>query len=75
VLGSRVKRVHIKDYSVSLRGIVDLFNGDVDWRAVMKELRGVNYNGYLTAELHPFNMAYELYFRQLAERMRMLINL
>ncbi len=74
-LGGRVKRVHIKDYGVSLRGIVDLFNGDVDWRAVMRELRGINYNGYLTAELHPFNIAYELYFRQLAERMRMLINL
>ncbi|WP_291767058.1 sugar phosphate isomerase/epimerase family protein [Caldivirga sp. UBA161] len=75
VLGGRVKRVHIKDYSLGLRGIVDLFNGDVNWPAVMGALRDVGYNGYLTAELHPFNAAYELYFKQLAERMRLLLRL
>ncbi|MGC8569881.1 sugar phosphate isomerase/epimerase family protein [Caldivirga sp.] len=75
ILGGRVRRVHIKDYSIGLRGITDLFNGDVNWAAVMKALRDVGYDGYLTAELHPFNVAYELYFRQLAERMRMLLTL
>ncbi|ABW02320.1 sugar phosphate isomerase/epimerase family protein [Caldivirga maquilingensis] len=75
ILGGRIKRVHVKDYSIGLRGVVDLFNGDVNWPAVMKALRDVGYDGYLTAELHPFNTAYELYFRQLAERMRLLLRL
>ena len=75
ILGGRIKRVHIKDYSIGLRGIVDLFNGDINWPEVMRALRDVGYDGYLTAELHPFNVAYELYFRQLAERMRFLLRL
>jgi hexulose-6-phosphate isomerase len=54
-LGSRIKRVHIKDYKLSSRGeqgrFVDLWQGDVNWKAVMAALVKVGYNGPLSPEI------------------------
>jgi L-ribulose-5-phosphate 3-epimerase len=54
-LGSRIKRVHVKDYKLSSRagqgGFVDLLEGDVDWKAVMAALVKVDYRGYLSPEI------------------------
>jgi L-ribulose-5-phosphate 3-epimerase len=53
ILGSRIKRVHIKDFKRSvgnLDGFCDLLEGDVDFPAVMAALRETGYNGYVTAE-------------------------
>jgi hexulose-6-phosphate isomerase len=56
ILGSRIKRVHFKDYRRnvgSLDGFVDLLEGNVDWAAVMGAFRAVGYDGYVTAEMLP----------------------
>jgi hexulose-6-phosphate isomerase len=56
VLGDRISRVHFKDYRRavgSVDGFVDLLSGDVDWPAVMAELRTVGYNGWCAAEMIP----------------------
>jgi L-ribulose-5-phosphate 3-epimerase len=56
ILGSRIKRVHFKDFSRAvgtIHGFVDLLAGDVDWPAVMRALRETGYDGYCTAELIP----------------------
>src|SRR5260370_31986275 len=54
-LGSRIKRVHVKDYKLSNRagqgGFVGLLEGDVDWKAVMEALVKVDYRGYLSPEI------------------------
>ena len=53
-LGSRVKRVHCKDFKKSIGnfdGFVDLLAGDVDYPAVMKELEAIGYDGWLIAEM------------------------
>jgi hexulose-6-phosphate isomerase len=54
-LGSRIKRVHVKDYKLSSRsgpgGFVGLLEGDVDWKAVMAALVKVDYRGYLSPEV------------------------
>ena len=55
-LGSRIRSVHIKDFMTSvgnINGFVNLFEGDIDWPAVMKSLRNVGYDGYLTVETIP----------------------
>jgi len=55
-LGSRIKKVHFKDYRVEaggLHGFVDLLAGDVDYRVVMEALEEVGYNGWVTAEMIP----------------------
>jgi len=57
ILGSRIKRVHIKGYQTgdhTLSGFVDLLKGNVPWREVMKALREVGYDGPVTAEMMPW---------------------
>ena len=57
ILGKRIKRVHVKDFKTSVgtvEGFVDLLEGDVDFEAVKKALAEVGYDGYVTAELLPF---------------------
>jgi len=55
-LGKRIKKVHIKDFKVSIgnaNGFCDLLEGDVEWAEVMKALREIGYNDYITAEILP----------------------
>ena len=55
-LGSRIKKVHFKDYRCAaggLCGFVDLLAGDVDWPGVKKALEEVGYSGWVTAEMIP----------------------
>ena len=57
ILGSRIKRIHIKDFKRSVGnadGFVDLLEGDVDFEAVKQALLEINYDGYVTAEMIPF---------------------
>jgi hexulose-6-phosphate isomerase len=54
-LGSRIRRVHVKDYKLSARAeqgrFVPLFEGDVNFASVMQALREANYSGYLSPEI------------------------
>ncbi|MFY9278474.1 MAG: sugar phosphate isomerase/epimerase family protein, partial [Caldicoprobacterales bacterium] len=46
ILGSRIKKVHFKDFKVSvgnISGFVDLLSGDVNYPAVVEELKKVGY--------------------------------
>lgn len=55
-LGSRIKRIHIKDFKRSVGtvdGFCDLTEGDVPWAEVMKALREIGYDGPITAEMLP----------------------
>lgn len=57
ILGSRIKKVHVKDFRRSvgnINGFVDLLSGDVDYPVVMKELEKIGYDDYLTAEMTPY---------------------
>lgn len=56
ILGKRIKKVHFKDYRVSvgsLDGFVDLLAGDVDYVAVKNALDVVGYDGWVTGEMIP----------------------
>ncbi len=62
ILGSRIKKVHLKDYKTkvgTLSGFVDLLSGDVNYPLVISALKEIGYDGYLTAEI-PFNPNYPL---------------
>ncbi len=57
ILVQRIKRVHIKDFKRSvgtIDGFVDLLEGDVDFKAVKKALADIGYDGYVTAEMIPY---------------------
>ncbi len=57
ILGERIVRVHVKDFKRSLgtaEGFVDLLEGDVDFEAVKAALARIGYDGYVTAEMIPY---------------------
>ncbi len=53
-LGSRIRRVHLKDYKFSARAeqgrFVPLLEGDVDWTAVMGAFVKMGYRGWMSPE-------------------------
>jgi hexulose-6-phosphate isomerase len=56
-LGSRVKRIHMKDFKRSVgnfNGFCDLTEGDVPWAEVMKALKEIGYKGPVTGEMMPY---------------------
>ncbi|MEM4462380.1 MAG: sugar phosphate isomerase/epimerase family protein [Candidatus Bathyarchaeia archaeon] len=75
ILGKRIKKVHIKDYSERTKSITYLFQGDVNWPEVIRSLKSIGYNDYLTAELQPYRFYPEVFFRHLAESIRELTKL
>ena len=57
ILGKRIKRVHVKDFKRSVgtvEGFVDLLEGDVNFQVLKEALIDIGYDGYVTAELLPF---------------------
>jgi hexulose-6-phosphate isomerase len=55
ILGQRIKRIHVKDRKAGpTGGGMPLLAGDVPWDRVMRELRAIGYDSYLTAEIGTF---------------------
>lgn len=57
ILGEKIKRIHLKDFKLStgnITGFCDLLEGDVNWPEVIKALKEVGFNSYLTAEFGPY---------------------
>ncbi len=57
ILAKRIVRVHVKDFKKSFgtaEGFVDMGDGDVDFATVRKSLEAVGYDGYITAEMLPY---------------------
>ena len=55
ILGNRIARIHMKDFKEvigNIEGFVELLSGSVNFPAVIKALREVGYDGYLTAEIN-----------------------
>ncbi|MBT5873921.1 MAG: sugar phosphate isomerase/epimerase [Candidatus Latescibacteria bacterium] len=50
-LGSRITKVHVKDFRRRDHAWVQLMDGDVDWPAVMRELRNIGFDGALVSEV------------------------
>ena len=56
ILGKYIKKIHVSDYRVNQNGLgafVDIFAGDVDFVEVMKAIKSIAYNDYLTLEMLP----------------------
>jgi L-ribulose-5-phosphate 3-epimerase len=51
ILGPRIKKVHFKDFKRQGYQWTQLMDGDVDWPAVMRELRGAGYDDYVISEV------------------------
>ena len=78
ILGSRIHKVHVKDYKVNvgtLDGFVDLLRGDVDYWAVMAALREVGYDSDLVVEMSSPAGRAEHCIRQAAQDVRFILGL
>jgi hexulose-6-phosphate isomerase len=51
ILGPRIKKVHFKDFRRQGYAWTQLMDGDVDWPAVMRELRGIGSDDYVISEV------------------------
>lgn len=54
VLGSRINKVHFKDFNCevgNITGFVDILSGNVNYPAVMRALSETGYDGWVTAEV------------------------
>ena len=57
ILGSRIKKVHFKDFKRSIGNLdafCDILAGDVDYKAVMAAFKNVGYDNWVTAEVGPY---------------------
>ena len=57
ILGHRIVRVHVKDFKKAVgtaEGFVDMLEGDLDFQALKAALTEVGYDGYITAEMLPY---------------------
>lgn len=55
-LGKRIKRIHLKDFKLSvgnITGFCDLLEGDIPWKECMQALRKIGYDKTLVAEMIP----------------------
>jgi len=62
ILGSRIKKVHFKDFRTSVGnggGFVGLLEGDVNWPEVMKAFGEVGYKGPASVEIGPYKYHWE----------------
>ena len=56
ILGHRIKKLHFCDYRADQAGLnafVDLLAGDVDYAQVMRAIRAIGYDDYVTVEFLP----------------------
>ncbi len=58
LLGKHILQVHVKDYYISAGGLNRGFgiplNGDVNWPAVKRALKEINYQGFVVPEVPPY---------------------
>jgi hexulose-6-phosphate isomerase len=61
-LGSRIVRIHLKDFRAARRDqpyeFTNLGEGDIDWPEVRRALGEIGYSGYLTTEIGGGDLAY-----------------
>ncbi|MEA3401187.1 MAG: sugar phosphate isomerase/epimerase family protein [Armatimonadota bacterium] len=74
VLAERIVRVHIKDFNVDTRQFVALLTGSVDYPRVINALRGVGYDGWLTAELARYSQFPEQFVYDTAAHLQCIID-
>lgn len=58
ILGSRIKKVHFKDFKRSIGNLdafCDILAGDVDYKAVMAAFKNIGYDNWVTAEVGPYS--------------------
>lgn len=70
-LGSRISRVHFKDFVRREKTFVPLMDGDTEWGTIVKDLRDIGYDSYV---IHEVGGDRDLQI-EMAKRMRKIVSL
>lgn len=73
ILGSRIKKVHVKDFRTSIgniQGFTNLLQGNVDWVAVREALKSIGYDDTITAEIGGYSTLPDLGMRHAADTLK-----
>ena len=73
ILGERIKKIHVKDFSTAvgnITGFNNVLEGDVNWIAVRDALRAIGYNDVVTAEVGGYKTLPELGIRHAGEALK-----
>ncbi|GAB2567347.1 sugar phosphate isomerase/epimerase family protein [Gracilibacillus alcaliphilus] len=77
ILGSRIRKVHVKDFNTAvgnITGFVNLLAGDVNWKEVSKALKELGYDGPVTAELSAYKLDPKALAIDTARHIELIIN-
>ena len=78
ILGSRIKKVHFKDFKRSignLDGFCDILAGDVNYPEVMKAFKSIGYDNWVTAEVGVYPIDNTVQLMHTSNAMGTIINL
>ncbi len=73
ILGSRIKKVHVKDFKSNIGNMSAFCNplqGDVPWAKVRAALQEIGYDEYVTAEVEGYKVHPEIGLKHIAESLR-----
>ena len=73
ILGSRIKKVHVKDFKSNIgngSGFCNPLQGDVPWARVRAALEGIGYDEFVTAEVDGYKVHHEIGLKHIAESLR-----
>jgi len=73
ILGSRIRKVHVKDFKANIGNITAFCNplqGDVPWAKVRVALEEIGYDEYITAEVEGYKVHPEVGLKHIAESLQ-----
>jgi L-ribulose-5-phosphate 3-epimerase len=73
ILGSRILKVHVKDFQTAIGNITGFANpleGDLNWRAVARALKEIGYDDVVTAEIAGYKTLPDLGIRHAGESLK-----
>lgn len=73
ILGDRIERIHVKDYRTdvdTIDGFTYPLQGDLRWEAIATALTSIGYDGWITAEVPPYESRGERMPGQVLENLK-----
>jgi hexulose-6-phosphate isomerase len=79
IMGDRIVKVHFKDFKRRVRvfpeAYAQLLHGDVNWKAVIAELRNIGYKDYVIGEIPAYRFFPEKILKDTSENMDLILGM
>ncbi|MFS0661731.1 sugar phosphate isomerase/epimerase family protein [Niallia alba] len=77
ILGERIRKIHVKDFRLSvgnITGFVPLLAGDVNWKKVLQALKNIGYKDTVTAEIPAYSYGPQYLAEDTAKHLDIMLN-